>query len=131
MPTKQPPSSEVIPVPADRLMAFQESVADTGTVVITRDIGLIGGGCFLGVLIDGQLSAKLDTGERAVFHLPAGEHLLAPTWVKGKGLCGAFFDDERASARRRAAEVNVKPGVSKSYRIHTNTDGESIIEPVM
>lgn len=131
MPTKQPPEGQIVPVPNERLHLFQEAAPGSGKVLVTRDVGMIGSGCYLGLLIDGQLAAKLDAGERATFNLPTGEHLLTVTWVKGRGLCGAFYSDESAAARRRSAEVIVREGATKSYRIHTNTDGESTVEPVL
>lgn len=131
MPTKQPASSEIRQVPTDRLLAFQEQSATMGGIVITRDVGMVGGACFLGVLIDGTLAGKLDTGERASFYLPPGPHLIAPTWIDGRGLCGAFYSEKSASARRRTTEITTSSGGRKNYRIHTNTDGESTLEPVM
>ena len=131
MPTKQPASSEIRQAPSERILAFQNASESTGELVITRDIGLIGGACSLGVLIDGTLAAKIDTGERASFHLTPGMHLIAPTWIDGRGLCGAFYSEKSATARRRTAEVNIVTGGKKNYRIHTNTDGESTLEPVM
>ena len=131
MPTKQPPENKVVAAPVDRLFLFQQHADGYGTIVITRDIGMVGGGCYLGLLVDGQLAAKLDTGERASFHLAPGEHIVTSTWVDGRGLCGAFYNEERAAARRRSTEIIVREGASKNYRIHTNTDGESTIEPVL
>lgn len=131
MPTKQPQSADVRPVPADRLLAFQTRGATTGTVLVTRDIGMIGAGCYLGILVDGTLAATIDTGERVALQLPAGEHLLTPSWVKGRGMCGAFYDEKRMAARRRTAEVTIQAGATKAYRIHTNTDGESTLEPTL
>lgn len=129
MPTKQPLDSAVMPVPPERLLAYQ--TGGDATIVVTRDIGMIGGGCYLGLLIDKTLAAKLDPGERASFSVSSGEHLVAPSWIEGKGLCGAFYSAERAEARRRATEITLKPGETKRYRIHTSTDGESTLEPVM
>ena len=131
MPTKQPQASAVKAVPGDRLLGFQQQSDKTGTAHVTRDVGMIGAGCLLGILVDGQLAATLDTGERATLHLPAGTHLLTPSWVKGRGLCGAFYDEKRMAARRRTAEVTIVAGATKSYRIHTNTDGESTLEPTL
>lgn len=131
MPTKQPQASDVKAVPAERLLAFQEQSDATGAALITRDVGMIGGGCFLGILVDGTLAATLDTGERATLHIPAGTHLLSPSWVKGRGLCGAFYDEKRMAARRRTTEVTIVAGATKAYRIHTNTDGESTLEPAL
>lgn len=131
LPTKQPLDSEVAPTPSDRLLAYQDRDEGFATIVVTRDIGMIGGGCQLGVVINDKLAGKLNTGERAHFYVPPGEHLLAPTWIDGRGLCGAFYSEDRAAARRRFIEVSVASGATKRYRIHTNTDGESTIEPAI
>jgi hypothetical protein len=60
---------------------------------VTRDVGLIGSGCFLGILIDSTLAAKFDPAEAATFYVEPGEHLAAPTVIGGRGLCGAFYSE--------------------------------------
>ena len=46
MPTKQAPTSQVVPAPADRVFPIDAQSGPTGTITITRDVGFIGGGCY-------------------------------------------------------------------------------------
>lgn len=69
--------------PTDRLLKFQRSIApDDSTLIVVRDKGYLGSGCYAGVYLNDQKSAILDPGEKATFHLPPGEWSVA---VKGEG----------------------------------------------
>lgn len=69
--------AEAEPVPKGRIVAFSAKPKEAyGTVVVTRDIGFLGGGCYVAVHIDGKLAARIDTGEMARFYLPTGDHLV-------------------------------------------------------
>ncbi|MDG2524618.1 hypothetical protein P6166_04505 [Stenotrophomonas sp. HITSZ_GD] len=131
MPTKQPPAKDVRMAPAERVFALPDQGVTKGEVVITRDVGLIGSGCFLGIFVDGTEAARLDPSEQVRFQLSAGRHVLTPRYIGGNGLCGAFYSEKAATARARSAEITVDAGQSRRYRIHTNTDNEPTIEPVL
>ncbi|WDI84399.1 Rha family transcriptional regulator [Xanthomonas campestris pv. campestris] len=62
--------------------------------------------------------------------LRGGRHVITSRYVGGRGLCGAN-SEERQVARSHSAEIFVEPGQVRSYRIHTRTEGESTIEPVL
>ncbi|ROM84887.1 hypothetical protein V5F23_09895 [Pseudomonas sp. WP18] len=81
--------SEAKPVPKDRLLSFTVQPKEPyGTVVVTRDTGFMGGGCFVAVHVDGKLAARIDTGEVARFYLPVGDHLVGMGIDKqGGGMC--------------------------------------------
>lgn len=81
--------SEAKPVPKDRILSFTAKPKEAyGTVIVTRDTGFMGGGCFVAIHIDGKLAARIDTGEVARFYLPAGDHLVGMGIDKqGGGLC--------------------------------------------
>lgn len=84
-------------VPADRLLAYTEPAAGMGRVDVTRDAGLMGGGCFLGLMYDGRLIARFDPEEHATFYLPVGEVALAAVPdPMGRGLCGTTMGIEPA-----------------------------------
>lgn len=80
---------EAKPVPKDRIVAFSAKPKEAyGTVVVTRDTGFLGGGCYVAVHIDGKLAARIDTGEVARFYLPTGDHLVGLGIDKqGGGMC--------------------------------------------
>lgn len=118
--TTPPPASEIKMAPANRLLAFQDKTKDvTATLVVTRDQGLIGGGCYKTLTIDSKLSARLDTSERANFYLQPGEHLLkVGVDEQGEGLC-AFT----AFAPWTQRETILRAGETKYFRITTDPNG--------
>ena len=127
MPTKQPVASEITEVPRERVERINEQVAPLGRISVTRDVGLLGSGCYLGLLVEGQPAAKLDPGERYSVELSAGRHLLTATFVKGRGLCG-IGSEKQAAAQRRSTEIFVDAGQNRPYRIRTG-ETDVTIEP--
>lgn len=118
--THVPKASQVRPVPAERALAFQSPSDGDATIVITRDAGFLGGGCFAGLYLDGDLVAKMDTGERATLHVPSGRHIVG-TWSVGKALCGY-----REGKDRRETDATLKPGELRKYRILIGSAGLEI-----
>lgn len=131
MSTKQPPAADVRDVPVDRILLTTQQSPETGQVVITRDIGMLAGGCYLGVMVDGELAAKLDRAERVTLHLPAGSHILTATYVGGRGLCGALQSDSSSAAHRRSVEITVGAGQVKRYRLMVPNEDFPLIEPAV
>ncbi|RRU23624.1 hypothetical protein [Stenotrophomonas sp. 278] len=129
MPTKQAPPNEVKDVPAERRFEIGEQASPTGTITITRDVGFIGSGCYLGVMIDGAMAAHLDPAERLTVDLSEGRHVLTATPVQGRGLCGALQTEKTNAARRRSTEVFVRPGAVQTYRLYTAAEEFPVIEP--
>jgi hypothetical protein len=115
--THAPKPNEIRPVPTDRALAFQDKSGGDATLIVTRDKGFMGGGCFLAVYIDGKESARLDTGEQAMFFVPAGHHVLG-TWNAGKALCGY-----REGTDRREADASLNPGETRRFRILIDSGG--------
>lgn len=118
--TQMPRYSEVLPVPYDRVYAFQNTADGDTTVVVTRDKGFIGSACYFGLFVDGELVAKLETGERVRMHLPHGRHRFG-TWTVGRALCG-----DRPSKDRSEIDVTLKPGETRFYRILVDKGGIDI-----
>jgi hypothetical protein len=75
-------------VPADRLLAYQERKPEYKTLLVTRDEGFMGGGCYIGLEIDGNLAGRFDPEETATFYIPSTkpEMRVIPDPF-GKGLC--------------------------------------------
>ncbi|MFD2641868.1 hypothetical protein [Pseudomonas japonica] len=119
--TSPVPVSEATPAPADRVSGYQAPVQGGGTIIVTRDSGFIGGGCYATVFLNGQPVAKLDPKEKASFSVPAGEWTVGAA-LEGKALCGL-------NAQRLEAEALVKSGQTKKYRVYTPTDGDVGILP--
>lgn len=121
--THVPRPDQVQPVPVERLHAWQGNNADTGVVVVTRDAGFSGSGCYTAFFVDGKQVAELDVSERATFHLPAGEHVLG-VWSTGKALCGY-----REGRDRRELSAMIRSDETKRYRIIVNPNAGISLEP--
>lgn len=94
-------------VPAERLFAFQEATpARSATIIVTRDSGFLGGGCFYSFTINGVHAARFDVGETAQFHVPPGEVLLRNGRDQmGRGLCASEEDWTQRETVLRAGET--------------------------
>lgn len=92
-----------------RCSAAVARVHRLGSISVTRNVGLVGAGCFLGLYVDGKPAAHFETGERAVIALSAGRHVITSRSVGGRGLCGAN-SEERQVARSYSAEIFVEAG---------------------
>jgi hypothetical protein len=118
--THAPRPDELRQPPSDRLMAFQSPSDGSATIVVTRDAGALGSGCYLAVYIDGKDAAHLAGGERATFHLPDGHHVLG-TWSTGKALCGY-----RKDADRREIDASLNKGETRKFRLIIDNGGLKI-----
>lgn len=118
------PSSQAKKVSTDRIYAYQSaSVATTSSLVVTRDEGFLGGGCFYGLWINDILSARLDVAETALFHLEPGEYVLrSGRDPEGKGLCG--IDSDNWTQR----ETLLKTGERKYFRLSIDVNGKTDIQ---
>jgi hypothetical protein len=105
------------PVPEDRLLAFQETQASGGQIVVTRDFGMMGGGCYVAIEVDRQVAARIGVGERATFQVPAGTRVV--------GITPDRMDDTLCGMGRllREVAVPVKAGESHDLRILSENRG--------
>ncbi|VVQ29751.1 hypothetical protein PS943_01480 [Pseudomonas fluorescens] len=115
--TSQVPIDKAQPVPADRILAYASKPAEPyGTIVVTRDTGLVGGACFVGVLVDGKFTARIDTGEIVSLYVPVGEHLIGLAGDKhSDGVCGW-------GELRKEQSTNISTGQLKRFRIGGDTN---------
>ena len=76
-------------------MAFQtKSPSNNAVLVVTRDEGFIGSGCYTAFWINGTLSGRFETGETAEFYVGPGDYLLKTGRDPlGNALCGNFQDN--------------------------------------
>ena len=76
-------------IPPDRALMFQEKKPGSYLMTITRDEGFMGGGCFIGLEVDGKLSARFNPGDTASFYIPTATPAMqvVPDPL-GQGLCG-------------------------------------------
>ncbi|WXL24741.1 3-isopropylmalate dehydratase [Ectopseudomonas mendocina] len=115
---------DIRPVPEDRLLSYQQPVENGGQITVARDKGGMGAGCYISVLIDRKVAARIATTEEAHFQVPAG------TRVLGIGIDKA--DDTLCSKGRLNLEraVKVEPGSQQRFRIRTDNMKGVYISPV-
>lgn len=102
---------DVVPVPADRVLAYQEPLPDAGEVVVTRDFGWRGGGCYIALMIDRELVARVHVGEVVRLQVPAGQRIVSiGTDPLDDTLCGKL-------RLRREKLAQVEAGQTLEYRI--------------
>lgn len=111
-------SSNALEAPATRLLAFQERTAtSSGTLIVIRDSGFVGGGCYKSFWINGRLAARFDVGEKARFFVEPGELVLRVGWdPQGVGLCSNSQD------QYTDRETTLHPAEVKSFRIFTDSN---------
>jgi len=117
-------SSVAKSTPSERLLAFQQKTpSTTSTLIVTRDEGFIGSGCFYSLAINGILAARLDVGETSRFYLEPGEILLrVGRDPYGRGLCGA------GQEYRTQRETILRPGEIKCFRLLIDAIGATDIQ---
>ena len=109
------PVSQAEPVPSDELYAFQSKPpGESGKLTVVRDSGAVGSGCDIVVYVDGRKAAKIGTGQRASFYIPAGTTNLG-AGLAGSGLC--------AGAAIRTISAGVHAGKESLYRISGDLSG--------
>ena len=119
------PSSEALPVPTDRVFAFQTPTdRPSGTLVVVRDRGFIAGGCPMAFFVDGTLAAHLRTGESTTLIVPAGAHILG-AGPAGAGMC-SWANTE--TYRREASQL-VTEGTTTKIRLAITQNGIIQVTP--
>lgn len=116
--TSPVPSDKARLAPSERVSSYQKPVPGGSSLIVTRDTGFTGGGCFATVFLNGAPVAKLDTGEKAVFQVPPGEWLLGAA-LDGSGLCAT-------NPERMEISVVLSPSQQKKFRVFLPAGGGSI-----
>lgn len=79
---------------ASRLYLYQLPTEGDATITFERANGVFGGGCSNAIYIDNQVAGQIEIGERAVFHVPAGNHDVA---LEQRGTCSGGKSDVQMS----------------------------------
>jgi hypothetical protein len=107
--TEEVPTSQASKaVPPERLLNFQSPAQfGVGNIVVLRDQSFTGSACFYAVFINEKLSARIGSGERAEFTVPAGDvQFIAGHDPDGKGLCSINnFDRTQTRLMLREGEI--------------------------
>ncbi|WP_157057128.1 hypothetical protein [Herbaspirillum autotrophicum] len=119
--TSPVPFDKATSAPIERVYALQSTPSsEYGTVIVTRDSGYLGGACYHGVYVNGNLVASLSPAEKAAFKVPVGEYLIGVGNPGGKGLCSFNAD------YRREVSTTVRAGETKRFRFLSTQDGISV-----
>lgn len=107
----------VRPVPEDRLLAFQTAETGGAHIVVTRDFGLMGGGCYVAIEVDRKVAARIGVGEEARFEVPPGTRIV--------GITPDRMDDTLCGMGRllREVAVPIKAGETQQLRIVSQNKG--------
>jgi len=101
-------------------MLYNKATAETATVIVTRDSGLLGSACKAYVFIDGKEVATLRSSESATLHVPSGRHVIS--FDTARGLCPSATD---------ALDVIINKGDTKRYRIRGDMNGNWQLLPTL
>ena len=114
---------DIKPVPEDRLLAFQEVQENGAQIVVNRDFGMMGGGCYVAIEVDRKVAARIGVGEVATFQVPPGTRVVGITPDRmDNTLCGM-------GRLLREVAVPVKAGETQYLRIVSQNKGGFDIRP--
>lgn len=99
---------------------YNTITADTATVKVTRDSGVLGSACNTYVFVDDKQVASLRPAESATLYVPSGRHILS--FNTSRGLCPSATD---------AIDVILKEGDIKNYRIRGDMNGNFQLLPTL
>ena len=115
-PTKM---AESKPVPPERIYAFDKYIdGPSATMIVTRDKGYVGSGCFYGFRIDGVLAARIDPKETVTFIVPAKELVIR---MERDSMGGLICSVDANHAVQR--ETTLKEGQTKYFRMSISSTG--------
>ncbi|MWP48524.1 MULTISPECIES: hypothetical protein [unclassified Gilliamella] len=113
--------NEIKDVPGERIFGYQNKVDNYANLVLIRDKGLVGSGCYINVFINGQEVAELETRERVSLYAPSGNIIIGSS-LQGSGLCSF-------NPPRREREFSFKDGERKVFRLSIDQNGNTDITP--
>ena len=114
--------SQAKQAPKERLLKFQSpGVGEQAKLIVVRDKGFLGSGCFVGVYLNQEKAAILDPGEKAEFYLKPGEWNVA---LMGEGkMCIA---DKIPAGRDFVLTANTTKAVRLFADPRGNTDVKTL-----
>jgi len=106
-------------VSSDRIIAFQNKINDDmATIIVIRDQGFLGHGCYYAFDINGILASRLDPGEIVRHYVAPGRMTVgAGRDPQGHGLCAI-------GGKHAQLEIELKPRETKYFRMLIESGGE-------
>lgn len=114
--------SQAKQAPSERLLKYQQKTQESkSTLIVVRDKGYLGSGCYTGVYLNDEKSAVLNPGEKATFYLHSGGWNVA---IKGEGkLCISDFVPV-------GRDIQLKDGDTKAVRLFADPSGNVDVKPL-
>ncbi|WP_437882913.1 3-isopropylmalate dehydratase [Pseudomonas sp. LRF_L74] len=103
-------------VATDRALAYQQPLKDGGQVIVERDFGGMGAGCYIALKIDRRLAARIGQGEKISFQVPSGTRVV--------GIAIDEQDDTLCGKGRLRRELAVPVAVGESYRFRITSGNQ-------
>ncbi len=107
--------------PTDRIFNHQLHKDGYAQLIVIRDSGITGSGCYAAVFVNGEKSALLKPSEKTALYLPPGEYEVGAA-SDGAALCAM-------GKERQERTVVLKVGGSKVVRVYTDGSGNIDIKP--
>lgn len=107
--------------PANRAIKYQSHREGDAKLIVIRDSGITGSGCYAAVFVNGEKSAQLDTAEKITLNMPAGEYVIG-TALDGSGWCSM-------GKERQERSVTLKNQNETVVRIFSDGSGNLDIKP--
>ena len=119
--TSAVPLNNAKSVSADRTFKFQTSHAGDAKLIVIRDSGIVGSGCYAAVFINGEKAALLNSTEKVIFNLKGGEYEVGAAF-DGTALCSMGKD-------RQERTVVLKENQTKVVRVFSDGNANLDIKP--
>lgn len=108
--TTATPPGRAVPVPFDRIVTGD--VQGDARIVVVRDEGMLGGGCYYMLYVNSRAVARLGPNERVTTGVRSGDLLLTVGRdPQGRALCGL------EPGHRVQREFAIKAGETKHFRM--------------
>ncbi|MBU9815504.1 hypothetical protein J1781_11640 [Rahnella sp. C60] len=108
-------------VPLSQALKFQSPKNGDTKLVVIRDSGITGSGCYAAIFVNGEKSALLNTSEKTTLYLPPGEYIIGVAF-DGSGWCSM-------GKERQEQSVVLKSDNEKVVRVYTDGNGNLDIKP--
>ncbi|MBN5294396.1 hypothetical protein JY477_00725 [Serratia marcescens] len=119
--TNAVPPNQAIDASPNRIFGHQGKTDEMAQLLVVRDSGMVGGGCYTAVFIDGGRVALLNAKEKATFYISPGEHIIGASF-EGAGLCSM-------GKERQERDFTFDKGKVRVLRIYIDADANIDIKP--
>ncbi|PKE30945.1 hypothetical protein CWS43_09700 [Rahnella sp. AA] len=119
--TSAVPLNDAKQVSVERTFKYQTAHDGDAKLIVIRDSGIVGSGCYAAVYINGEKAALLNSSEKATFYLNGGEYDVGAAF-DGAALCSMSKD-------RQERTVVLKANKTKVVRVFSDGNANLDIKP--